>query len=214
MPITYSTYEAKARFSEVLRQVRAGKTITVSYRGEPVAEIRPIQTPPVTMEERLDDVAFWFVRMSRGNRSGPWSGGQALWIVSSPNAMVERVAYVDTSALLAVAFDEQGGADLAQRIAGFSRLVSSNLLEAELRAAFAREDLAFPPAILSGIEWILPDRVLTPEFATALQAGYLWGVDLWHVATALYISPDPGDLSFVSLDVKQQAVVRALGFRV
>ena len=97
--------------------------------------------------------------------------------------MVERVAYVDTSALLAVAFDEQGGADLAQRIAGFSRLVSSNLLEAELRAAFAREDLAFPPAILSGIEWILPDRVLTPEFATALQAGYLWGVDLWHVAT-------------------------------
>ena len=56
MPITYSTYEAKARFSEVLRQVRAGKTITVSYRGEPVAEIRPIQTPPVTMEERLDEL--------------------------------------------------------------------------------------------------------------------------------------------------------------
>ena len=128
--------------------------------------------------------------------------------------MVERVAYVDTSALLAIAFDEQGGADLAQRIAGFSRLVSSNLLEAELRAAFAREDLVFPPAILSGIEWILPDRVLTPEFATALQAGYLRGADLWHVAMALYISPDPGDLSFVSLDVKQQAVVQALGFRV
>ena len=56
MPITYSTYEAKARFSEVLRQVRAGKTITVSYRGEPVAEIRPIQTPPVTIKERLDEL--------------------------------------------------------------------------------------------------------------------------------------------------------------
>ena len=128
--------------------------------------------------------------------------------------MVERVAYVDTSALVAIAFDEQGGAELAQRMAGFSRLVSSNLLEAELRAAFARENLAFPPSILSSIEWILPDRVLTPEFSTALQGGYLRGADLWHVATALYISPDPGDLSFISLDVKQQAVVQALGFRV
>lgn len=37
----YSVYEAKARFSEVIRQVREGGTITISYRGEPVAEIRP-----------------------------------------------------------------------------------------------------------------------------------------------------------------------------
>ena len=43
MSITYSTYEAKTRFSEVLRQVRNGETVTVSYRGEPVAEIRPIR---------------------------------------------------------------------------------------------------------------------------------------------------------------------------
>lgn len=40
---TYSTYEAKARFSEVLRLVRNGRTVTVTYRGEPVAEIRPIE---------------------------------------------------------------------------------------------------------------------------------------------------------------------------
>ena len=39
----YSTYEAKAQFSEIIRQVRQGKTIMVSYRGEPVAEIRPFQ---------------------------------------------------------------------------------------------------------------------------------------------------------------------------
>ncbi len=54
--ITYSTYEAKARFSEVLRQVRAGTTVTVTYRGEPVAEIRPIEPPPTTIEERLDEL--------------------------------------------------------------------------------------------------------------------------------------------------------------
>jgi len=38
----YSTYEAKARFPEVLRRVREGRTITVTYHGEPVAEIRPL----------------------------------------------------------------------------------------------------------------------------------------------------------------------------
>ena len=54
MSLTYSTYEAKARFSEILRQVREGKTVTVLYRGEPVAEIRPIEPKPETIEERLD----------------------------------------------------------------------------------------------------------------------------------------------------------------
>lgn len=39
----YSTYDAKARFSEVLRRVREGRTVTVTYQGEPVAEIRPLE---------------------------------------------------------------------------------------------------------------------------------------------------------------------------
>lgn len=57
MSITYSVYEAKARFSEVIRQVRNGKTVTVSYRGKPVAEIRSI--PPktkLTLDERLREL--------------------------------------------------------------------------------------------------------------------------------------------------------------
>ena len=57
MTLNYSIYEAKARFSEVIRQVREGKTITVSYRGEPVAEIRSIrrgQKP--TLEDRLKEL--------------------------------------------------------------------------------------------------------------------------------------------------------------
>ena len=57
MAHTYSIYEAKARFSEVIREVREGKTVTVSYRGEPVAEIRAIQrseTP--SLEDRLNNL--------------------------------------------------------------------------------------------------------------------------------------------------------------
>lgn len=47
---TYSTYEAKARFSEILRKVRSGESVFISYRGEEVAEIRPIARKPSTEE--------------------------------------------------------------------------------------------------------------------------------------------------------------------
>ncbi len=57
----YSTTEAKAKFSEVLESVRKGKTITVTYRGKPVAVIGPVSEEPApkekqTAEERLDEM--------------------------------------------------------------------------------------------------------------------------------------------------------------
>ena len=51
-PGTYSTYDAKAKFSELLRQVRRGKTVYISYRGDVVAELRPIEQDD-TVEARL-----------------------------------------------------------------------------------------------------------------------------------------------------------------
>ena len=124
------------------------------------------------------------------------------------------IAYVDTSVLTAIVFDEPGAAAHAERLDEFVRLISSNLLEAELRAAFARENLLFQESAVAGVEWILPDRTLAPEFAAVLETGYLRGADLWHVATALYVSPQSGSLSFVSLDTRQSAVAEALGFQV
>lgn len=45
MKKTYSLYEAKTHFSEIVRQVRElGTTVIVSYHGQPVAEIRPVET--------------------------------------------------------------------------------------------------------------------------------------------------------------------------
>ena len=49
----YSTYEAKARFSEILRKVRQGESVYISYRGKEVAEIRPVQEE-TTVEERIE----------------------------------------------------------------------------------------------------------------------------------------------------------------
>jgi prevent-host-death family protein len=39
----YTTYEAKAKFGEVLRKVRRGQRVVISYRGREIAEIRPLE---------------------------------------------------------------------------------------------------------------------------------------------------------------------------
>jgi prevent-host-death family protein len=39
---TYTTYDAKARFSELLKRVRGGESVWISYHGQTVAEIRPV----------------------------------------------------------------------------------------------------------------------------------------------------------------------------
>lgn len=56
MNLTFSTYEAKARFSEVIRMVREGRTVHISYHGKPVAEIRPIEAKKKTVEEHLAEL--------------------------------------------------------------------------------------------------------------------------------------------------------------
>ena len=85
-----------------------------------------------------------------------------------------RVAYVDSSVLVAIAFTETGSAALAQTLSEQDVLVSSNLLEAELRAAFRRDNVtADPSELLSSIAWVHPDRALTAEITTVLEAGYV-----------------------------------------
>ena len=127
------------------------------------------------------------------------------------------VAYIDTSALISIVFNEQNAPTLIRRLSAASRLLSSNLLEAELRAACAREETDFTEGFVSGIEWVLPNRPLTPELAAVLEAGYLKGADLWHVATACYLAGEiewePAALSFVTLDARQRKVAAALGFQ-
>jgi prevent-host-death family protein len=53
MARVYSTYEAKAKLSEILRKVRGGQRIGISYRGEIVAEVTPVEPPAETAAGRL-----------------------------------------------------------------------------------------------------------------------------------------------------------------
>lgn len=123
-------------------------------------------------------------------------------------------AYLDTSCLVAIAFREPGWERTAEALDGFERLVSSNLLEAELRSALAREEvpqLAVP--LLGEISWILPRRPLTREIQRVVAEDYLRGADLWHLACALFTAGEPAELTFATLDQRQEEIARSLGFR-
>jgi hypothetical protein len=67
--------------------------------------------------------------------------------------------------------------------------------------------------MFAGISWIIPDRPLSTEVARVLASGYVRGADCWHLATALYLSPDPAELAFITLDKTQLTAARAIGFK-
>ena len=54
----YSIYDAKAKLSALVRQVREGQSFVITVHGEPVAELRPIESHPIkqTLEERIADL--------------------------------------------------------------------------------------------------------------------------------------------------------------
>jgi hypothetical protein len=124
-----------------------------------------------------------------------------------------NAAYLDTSCLVAIAFGEAGSTALARKLEAYDELFSSNLLEAELRSSFAREGVEMDESMLGYITWILPDRSLSHEITHILRIGYLRGADLWHVASCLYLAGDSRDISFVTLDSRQQSIARQVGFR-
>jgi hypothetical protein len=126
-----------------------------------------------------------------------------------------KAAYLDSSFFLGIAFSEVSAASLERKLTVFDRLHSSNLLDAEVRSAFAREGLDEPEeALFESVIWTLPDRPLTSEFRRILAHGHQKGADLWHLACALYLSPDPHEISFLTPDSRQRRAAAKLGFAI
>lgn len=70
----YSLYEAKAKLSEIVRRVREhGESVTVTYRGQPAAEIRPVQRSQAERwAARLDTLAArGVVHLGRSDAAPP-----------------------------------------------------------------------------------------------------------------------------------------------
>ena len=112
-----------------------------------------------------------------------------------------------------MALRQDGHQNVLNRINEVSDLIASNLVEAEIRSALARERQPFDHSLTANLTWIHPNRPLTDEFELVRSAGYLRGADLWHVAVALFASPDPSQISFITLDTRQSEVARKIGFQ-
>jgi hypothetical protein len=128
---------------------------------------------------------------------------------------LSQVAYVDSSCMISIALGEPYHRELSSRLSHLEGLFSSNLLEADLRAAVAREGekAGGVKDIVAWMNWVHPYRPLTPEFQRVLEVGLLKGSDLWHVACALFMRRKFPDIRFITTDGRQGEIARSLGFR-
>jgi hypothetical protein len=126
-----------------------------------------------------------------------------------------KIGYVDSSCLISIALGEPGSRELEFRLSRIEKFFSSNLLEAEFRAALAREGTRGRVRnLLAWVNWIYPRRRLKPEIDQILGVGILKGADLWHLACALFMRPQIEVTHFLTLDDKQSAIAKSLGFSV
>lgn len=127
---------------------------------------------------------------------------------------IHHPLFVDTSAVVALLFGEEGAARVRTALRGAPTVLASPLLEAELMATIAREGVTADAArsLLVALRWVMPDRPLSAEIGRVLALGHLRGADTWHLATALYLSPRAEELAFLTLDSAQGARAAALGF--
>jgi prevent-host-death family protein len=83
MPKTYSTYEAKARLSELLARVRKGDVVTITHRGEAVAEVVPVTRRDTSIAQRIEELR------RKGVLSFPASNAKSAFksLVKKPGAL-------------------------------------------------------------------------------------------------------------------------------
>lgn len=128
------------------------------------------------------------------------------------------MAYVDPSALTPIVFGEQPE-ETRTRLERFPILVSSTLLDAELRAAFQDEQQTYSPSLASAIDrWVSPNRRLDEEMASISEIVSLPALPLWHLASAMYFQQRQSltgrhfRLAFITLDEQQETAANELGF--
>ncbi|OGQ08481.1 MAG: hypothetical protein A3G32_10390 [Deltaproteobacteria bacterium RIFCSPLOWO2_12_FULL_40_28] len=126
-------------------------------------------------------------------------------------------AYIDSSALVAILFNEPQSAHFRTFFQKHRKQVlSASLLEAEVFAAAKREDIPLEEALgfIDLIALVFPDDSLQREYLKIFQKGYLRGADAFHLAVALYLDPECQNLTFITADHKQAQIAQSLGFKV
>jgi len=126
------------------------------------------------------------------------------------------IAYLDSSAFLAMSFHQPEGRDLRRRLRSIHRLIASDLLISEVCSAFQREGLPLEPLArqLAALD-IITTSLTTDILAKVLEVGYARGADAHHLASAFWFcSGATENLYFISLDAAQLSSAKKLGFKV
>jgi prevent-host-death family protein len=95
----YSTYDAKAKFSEILRKVRTSQHVIVSCRGEAVAEIRPVYEAGGTekaLREHKFHVVLIDMKLPAEYVTGATTVGVVTGIYDKGKGAVVEVTWVST----------------------------------------------------------------------------------------------------------------------
>lgn len=71
MTTTIGSRELKTRLGSYLRRVREGATLIVTDRGEPVAELRPIDPATLTLDTRIRKLVAAGVLAQEVREGGP-----------------------------------------------------------------------------------------------------------------------------------------------
>ncbi len=124
-------------------------------------------------------------------------------------------AYIETSAAAKLLVEEAESAAISEHLDQLTHtrmpLVSSMLLETELRRLAVREELAQTAVsdLLDRVDLVEPNRSLFYE-AGILRGQHVRSLDVLHVATALRIEAE----QFIAYDIRQCQAAVSLGLRV
>ncbi len=64
-PIPIGAYEAKTHLPRLLREVEAGRSFTISVRGKPVAELRPVTPETIARQDAVRRMRAFMERDDR-----------------------------------------------------------------------------------------------------------------------------------------------------
>jgi uncharacterized protein len=135
-------------------------------------------------------------------------------VSESKGAGAPTTVYVDTSALGRVLLGESDRPAIQRDLGGYEKVISSRLLQVELRRLAAREDLLDAAAGLLAEVTLMPidETILTTT--ETLSPSTVGTLDAIHLATAMRLTKDTALDTIMTYDKQLAAGAREHGLKV
>lgn len=121
--------------------------------------------------------------------------------------------YTDSSLLVSLLLGEPKSSAIQKWLLSFETMMSCHLLEAELFAVCAREQIDHDTLTmtLEHVSLYTPNLSLAKQYQTLFLKGYCRGPDAYHIACALYVDDQSGNIIFATADQHQGEIAKKVG---